>query len=478
MSATLENSPASTTPVAEASPTSPAGLPPARASSRRLLALSAPLLVVNASNLVMQFSDSWMVAQVGPEAVAAVLPAGLLYWVLVSFGSGMLSAVSTFVSQSLGKHEAAACGHYWFQGVCFAVLYGLLALGAIAAAPAIFGALGHEPKVMAYEITYFQWSLPGAGLQLLVFACTFFLMGVQRSAALMVASVLSVAANIFFNWVFIFGNLGAPRLEVAGAALGTVLATLLQATILFGWVLHRRQAEPFGTRRWRISLPDMGKMVRIGLPAGLHNCFDLLTWGVAMMWLVGLFGTAHLTATNIALRWTHLAFMPPFALGISLMVLVGEAIGAKDLKLANQWVRLAAFWIVGYMTACGVLYFFAREPLMLFFADSFAEPMRSEVVAIGLGVMLCAAAFQFFDGMHLVYIHALRGAGDNLWSTTYMSICAIAFMVVLGLYLAWLVPSLQSVGPWLATTFYVIFLGLGLFLRWQTGAWKKIDIFR
>jgi Na+-driven multidrug efflux pump len=107
---------------------------------------------------------------------------------------------------------------------------------------------------------------------------------------------------------------------------------------------------------------------------------------------------------------------------------------------------------------------------MAFFS---ADP---EVIRIGSAILLCAAAFQVFDGMGFTFAGALRGAGDTHWTagiTVALSLCVFAPLSLGSVAFT----DLKSLGPWLAGTIQVIFLGLALWWRFARGKWQEIDIF-
>jgi MATE family multidrug resistance protein len=212
------------------------------------------------------------------------------------------------------------------------------------------------------------------------------------------------------------------------------------------------------------------RLIRVGAPAGAMPVFDLLTWGVIIIALIGMFGTAHLAANSIVIRYLHLLFMPSFAIGTVLTAMVGQAIGAGDPDRAQRRAWLGFKLISSYMVCVGLVYFLYREPLMRVFTDEEA------VVQAGMRIFLCVAIYQLFDAMFLTYSHTLRGAGDTVYPTLLMVVSGTVVLVGGGLALVRWAPGLESLGPWLATTAHAIVLGLGMLVRWQSGHWRKIRI--
>jgi len=436
-----------------------------------MLQLAFPVIVINLSMTLMQFVDALMVSVLGEKPLAASLPAGLLFFVPVAFLMGLLGAVNTFVSQCLGRNEAHKCGHYAWQGIFLAGLTGFCLLAMWWAAPAIFKLLDHEPEVQALEVTYFRISLFGGIPMLCGMALSNFFIGIHRTNILAWLAVGATLLNIFFNWVFIFGNLGAPALGLGGAALGTVLAASTQTIALFIAFTRPGLRQQFGTRLVGPCRKSLANLLRIGLPSGMQYGFDILSWGVGLIWMVGLFGTASLAATTIIVRCMHIGFMPTIALATVLVAMVGKAIGEGNLELANRHTRTAMHATLAYMGTVAVLFFVFRYEIIGVFSRS------EEVLAVGASIMILVALFQIFDALNIVYSHALRGAGDTFWQATATAILCLSVFVGGGTLVIHFLPGLGAVGPWLMGTIYIVFLGLAMAWRWLRGPWRQMQIF-
>lgn len=433
-----------------------------------MLRLAAPMMVINLSMTAMQFCDTAMVAPLGSNALAAVLPAGLIYFVPFAFWMGVLSSVGTFIAQSLGRNEKSECGHYAWQGIFFAAAAGLSMLGFWPLAPLIFEMFGHAKEVRELEIVFFQICLFGALPGLIGMVFSNFFVSIQRPAILAWYAVGSTLLNIFLNYGFIYGKMGFPEMGVAGSALGTVLSITAQT---LGLAIHFYLAKEFGTRRARFEFAALKRILRIGLPSGFEIGFDILSWGVALVWMVGLFGTAHLAATTIIVRYMHLSFMPALALASAMAAMVGKAIGENRKADADQIVKVGLGATVVFMALMGVIFFLFRETFLGWFT---ADP---EIIRIGSGILLLVAIFQIFDACMIIYSHALRAAGDTLWQATVMiSTCLIIFFGG-GMCMVTFFPELTSIGPWLTGTVYIFTVSGLLGWRWWTGRWRKVEIF-
>jgi MATE family multidrug resistance protein len=308
-----------------------------------------------------------------------------------------------------------------------------------------------------------------------VMTLTGFFQGVSRPRITMVAAVAANLLNIFLNWVLIYGNLGMPRLEIAGAAIATSISAGAQAVVLLAAFLTGGVARTFRTRRqFRWDLVRARNLFRIGWAAGLQWTLDVMSWGVFTSLIIGrLLGTTPLAASNIAVQIMHLSFFPTVGLGVATTALVGQYIGGGDPETAHARARTTLKLGMIYMGLMGAMMLIFRYPLIAFFMKEY----DADVVRIGANVLILAAAFQAFDAMCIIYSSALKGAGETRFpavvSVAYNWFIFLPSSLLMGWVLDW-----GAEGAWGGATLFICALGLTLRRRWNLGDWKKIDIFR
>lgn len=444
---------------------------PSRAGLREILRLALPIIVSMASATVMGFVDTWMVALVGTAEVAAAMPAGIVAYTLTALPLGIAQCVSTFTAQSLGRGSPAEGSAFAWQGLYLSLAVGTVCFVLWPAAPGFFSLFGHEPEVVALEIDYFRIRLWSVGVAVAVGALNGFFYGIHRPLIPLIAMVVDNVVNVLLGYVLIFGKLGVPALGLTGAALAFVLSYAVQVAILLWAFLSEVVHSQFATRAaWRWDWPRFRQLVHIGWPAGMQSAVDVLGWGVLIVLMVGRFGKEQLAASNITIQYMTISFMPGIGLAQALTALVGCYIGEGKIEIAVQRVYETLFLALSYMVLMAVLFWTCREPFMAFFN---ADPV---VIRVGSNILLCAAIFQVFDGMGYTFAGALRGAGDTHWTAGLTVVLLFGVFAPLSLA-AVTFTDLESLGPWLAGTVYVILLGLALWWRFTRGKWQGINIF-
>lgn len=439
---------------------------------KALLWLALPVIASMVSRTIMSLVDFVMISQLGTEAQAAIMPAGVVLFVFIAFGMGSLSVVNAFVAQSLGRNRPEDCGRYGWQGFWLSMLMGVMVLPLWWVTPWFFQWVGHEPAVVEMEVIYVRIGLLGIGPALASVALANFFNGVHRPAVGFWAALLSNLFNVLANYALIFGNWGFPRMEMAGAAWATVLAGFLQMGILLLWMVGRSDYRRlYGTLTgWRPRRYLMLRVVRFGTPAGAQFCGDLIAWAVFTLWIIGSFGTAALAAHNLAFRFLEFSFMPAVGMGIALTAAVGKAIGAGDIPRAQRNVAWCLRFNLAYMGLIGLIYLSLRFPLVGLLSD---EP---EVIQLAADILILCAVFQLFDALGITYISALRGAGDNFVPALLMLGGALVVFLGGGLAAIVLLPQTGVLGPWGAATLYIMVTGLLLLGRFANGNWKKVQM--
>ncbi|MSR69326.1 MAG: MATE family efflux transporter [Phycisphaerales bacterium] len=463
-------------------------------SAAEVWSLAWPTVITMMSYTAMQFIDSVMVAQLGPVELAAQGNAGVWTWTAIAFLVGAITLVNTFVAQSVGAGETAAVARYAWAGIWLAVgswLVILLPIGFLAL-PRAFALMDHPPAMQKMEVEYAQILMAGGCVTLIGKAVSNFFFGIGRPKIVTLSAIVGNIVNLVLNYVFIFGDQGLPLhglpgipgvspMGVPGSALATVIGTAVECLIPFSVFLGPKMARAYGTRlMWRPSRAAIKDLIRVGWPASLQFGNEMFCWSVFMTVIVGTFGTAHLAAGWIVLRYMHLSFMPAIGFSIATATLVGRSIGAKQPELAARYARTAVWMSVLYMAGWGVLMVIFREPMVRLFTNTteLGAASAENVAEIASRIMICAAVFQAFDAVGIIYTGALRGAGDTLWPGVIVVTLSWVIIVGGGAWVVHAYPELGSLGPWIGSTLYIIAIGIAMAWRFERGPWRTHQLVR
>ena len=463
---------------------------PSRADIREVWAQAWPTVIAMLSYTSMQFVDSLMVSVLGPLEVAAQGNGGSWSWVSIAFGFGMLTLVNTLVAQRVGAGRTAEIARYGWAGLWVALGFWLVVLipFALVIGP-MFRAMGHEAHLLEMETSYARILLAAGIFTISSKALSNFFFGLQRPKVITVAAIAGNVVNLVGNYVFVFGERGLPELGlpgipgipaygVTGSAIGTAIGTAVEALIPLCMFLGARLNRAFAVRRaWRPDFHAIGEVLRLGWPAGLQFGNEMICWAIFMTVLAGGFGNEHMTAGWAAMRFVHISFMPAVGLSIAATSLVGKHVGEGDFSRAARSAHAAVAIAILWMTCCAAIFVIFRNELTGVFIDA-STPLDSaaRIRAIGSQIFICAAIFQTLDAIGIVYTGALRGAGDTFVPGLVTAVLGWAVIVGGGYAMTRVFPGLESTGPWIAATAYLVILGVFVALRFERGGWRRLHL--
>jgi MATE family multidrug resistance protein len=337
--------------------------------------------------------------------------------------------------------------------------------------PALFGAFGHAPEVLAMETGYTRirmLSMAPAGINC---ALGHFFIGVHKPHVNTISVIVSNAVNAVLSYALVLGKWGFPAMGVEGAAVGTVIATAIRTLWLMDALCLRKVSAVFeATSTCRLDLDKMRRLLKIGWPAGMAFALDIGAWSTFFVVVVGRLGTVEMAASATCWRFTELSFMPAIGIGMAVSALVGRAIGEGRPDLARYRTRLGMTLNVCYMGTMGLIFVTAGSGMMRIFSDD------ASVIALGTSLMGLVAVFQLFDSVAITYSCALRGAGDTLWPAVAGATLSWGVMIGGGLTISYLRPEYGAKGPWLFATLFLLAIGTTLYLRWRYGRWETLDV--
>ncbi len=442
--------------------------PRARGGMRELSLLAYPVVLSHLSGSAMQVIDSIMVGRLGPTELAAVGYGGIWIWTALTLFMGTATGVQTFVSQADGAGEAERCGRWTWQGFYAVAPVTVLWIGAfVAVFPALLEALGPSEALREHSIAYVSTrSLGCLGLGAFMVLSSFY-RGIGDTRTPLVASLISTAANVFANYVLIFGHFGAPALGVKGAGLGTAIAECTGALVLLVLVLRPRFAR-FELGIVAPSHREIVRFLRTSLPIGGQWFIEMSSFSVFST-LVALMGDRAMAASQALIALLSLSFMQAVGIGIASATLVGRYIGARHLDAAERAHGNALRLGCLLATVVGLLLFFGAESLMRLFTDD------AEVVQLGAPLIRVGILVQAFDALNIITSGSLRGAGDTRWPFAVQSLMAWGVGVPLA-YLFGVMMGHGVIGAWGALAVSMALLSALLVRRFHGGAWRRIHI--
>ena len=419
--------------------------------------LAAPLVLAEVGWMTMGVVDTMAVGRVSADAIGAVSLGTMIFYTIGIFASGVLLGLDTLVSQAFGAGDPEDCRHSLISGVWLGLFLIVPVMLAIEACNPLLAAAGIDPGVLRDTRPYLRalnWSAPPL---LLYFAFRRYLQSINIVRPVMITLITSNLVNLAGNWIFVFGNLGAPRLGAQGAGWATCISRVFMMAVL-GAVIWRHDRGIFKAK-WVPDFRRIRKLVVLGFPAAAQMGLETAVFATVTV-LIGRLGATALAGHQIALTTVSMTFMMPLGISSAAAVRVGQAIGRNDPKGAARsgWTALALGGTV--MSAAALTLLFAPHPIARLFTPDAA------IIAAGVKLLRVAAFFQLFDGFQVVATGALRGAGD----TRTPMFCHFAGYWLIGLPVGALLCfhfGLGAPGLWMGLSVGLILIGIVLVGFWR-----------
>lgn len=435
-------------------------------SARPTLVLALPIMAGQISQMLIGLVDSAMVGHVSTLALAGSALALNVANIPTVFGIGAMSGLSVRVAQAQGASDDALTAKLLRHGLWLALGVGIfLSLLMLAMLP-LLGHLGQSPEVVREAKPFFA-------LLALSMAPVILGMGVKSFGEAMrhpwpptLLFLASVPLTALFNWVFVYGHLGAPAMGLLGAGVATLLARTIATGALLWWLHREGRFQKVRPVRWRgpLQRDELRSLIGVGFPAAVQFAVEVGAFSAGAL-IVGLLGQDSLAAHQVAITCAATTFMLPLGLAIATTVRIGNAVGARQLDEVRAIGASSAVVGTLIMMASGLMFLLLGHRIAAVFLKDAA------VIDLAAQLLVVAALFQLFDGVQVTMAGALRGLGDAF---VPMIVCAVGYWV-LALPFGYILAFKLGVGA--RGVWFGFALGLGIVavaLAWRF--WKRTQL--
>ena len=411
-----------------------------RAFYRTVLTITIPIIIQNGITNFVNLLDNVMVGRLGTEQLSGVGIANQLIFVFTLCIFGGLSGAGIFTAQFFGKGDRDGL-RYSIRFKLYTVL-AILAVGGAILVPfgedliTLFLTEGDTTGDVAVTLYYGREYLKIALIALVPMALTQVYANTLRETGQtlppMVASIVAVCTNALCNWLLIFGIGPFPALGVVGAAWGTVIARVLELSIVVIWSHANARKVPFFKGLYRsLYIPSrlVGQITVKTLPLMVNE----LLWSSGMTVLSQCYSTrglAAVAAVNIAVTIANVFNIVYMSMGSAVAIIVGNQLGAGQIEEAKDTDRKIIAFSCVLCAAIGAL-MAAMSPLFTVFYN--VTPEVKELAAVM--IVVYAALMPISSFAHNCYF-TLRSGGQTFITFLFDSAYVWAVSVPTGLLLS------------------------------------------
>jgi len=414
--------------------------------------------------------DTIMVGGLGAYAIAAVGLTNQPKFIILAIFLALNIGIIAVVSRRFGEKDREGANRCLRQVllIAFVLSIGGVVLGQLYARPLLLFA-GAQPDTIDASVTYFKIVLIGIPPTVLSLAINAAQRGVGNTRIAMYTNLAANLVNVLFNWLLITGHLGFPRLEVAGAAIATVLGNFVSMGIAFasisrpGGFLHITFKDSF--------LPDaqtIKTISKISSSAALEQLFLRIGFFIYVM-IVANLGTDDYATHQICMQILSISFCFGDGLSMAASALVGQSLGRKRPDIAVLYGKAAQRVGMCISAVLIVLFLTLNRQMMGMFTN------EAHIIDTGAVIIMFLALITTGQISQVVFSGCLRGAGD----TMYVAIVSMVSIALIRPALSWYLcypAGLGLIGAWYGVLIdqylRLIFCGL----RFSGAKWTKIKV--
>lgn len=408
--------------------------------------------------------------EIGVQALSAVGLTTQPKFLLMAAFVAMNTGVTALVARYKGTGDKEQANLVVRQGLLFTFVVTVIlsVLGVIFARPMVVFMGSTEETVTLWATQYLQIQMAGFLTMALTSTITAALRAVGDSKTCMFYNMTANVVNVFFNWLLIFGNLGFPKLGVAGASLATVIGQLVAFIIAFVVIIRGNGFLKLEFKKgFKPHKTTLGNMTNIGLPAMIEQL--LMRAGVIIFAIaIASLGTTAYATHQVCMNIQALSFMTGQAFAVSATTLVGQSLGKRRPDMAEAYCsKTRRVGLISAIILMLIFIFFGGEIVGLYNSDP-------SVVKTGAIIMFFVAFSQPFQASQFITAGGLRGAGDT--RSTAIITCITVLIMRPGLAILFIKMGMGLYGAWLAFVSDQLMRSLLVLTRYNSGKWKLIKV--
>lgn len=425
------------------------------------LKLATPIMMGSLGHLLVGLIDDIMVGRLGPVELAATSLGNSLVFIALSIGIGFSFAITPLIAESDGEGDEEKGRSIFQHGLILMTILGVAVFGMLLFIKPILYHLDQPEEVVVLAIPYYE-IVAMSMIPLMIFqGFKQFADGLSQTKYAMYATILTNVVNIILNFALIYGIWIFPRLELVGAAIGTLISRVVMVVFLYV-VLMKKEKFVIYMKRLQfkeIKIKTFKKIISIGFPTALQMLFEVGLFTASVL-LAGTLGALPQAANQIALKLASTTFMIAVGIGVAATIRVSNQKGLNNFIELRRIAFSNFLLILIIMFTFSIAFMVFRNVLPWMFTDNL------EVIKIASSLLIIAGFFQLSDGLQAVILGGLRGLQDvNIPSgITFIAYWIIGFPVC---YYLGRIADLGTLGIWIGLLTALTSSAIMLFFRFN-----------
>ncbi len=431
--------------------------------------VSYPIIIGLVAQNLMVVIDTAFLGRLGEITLGAAAIGGIFYLCLVMLGTGFSVGTQIMIGRRNGERKFRNIGRIFDHAVYFMTGLALVVFLLVTwLAPGFLGWFLSSEAVMEESIVFIGYRRFGLLFGFLNLCFHAFYVGIARTMVLSAATIIMALVNIFLDYCLIFGNLGFPRMGIAGAALATNIAEVVTFLFFLGWSWKSKSLFFFKLFRFfKPRLKLYRRLLKLAVPVMFQFFLSFSAW-FAFFMVIEQIGETALAASNITRSFYMLLMIPVWGLSSATHSMVSNIIGQGRQDLVFSLIKKIMILSVASILILIQVNLFFPQQIASFFTE---DPSLIEAT-VPLLRITTLALLAFSVGM--ILFSALSGTGKT-FTALRIEVISIIFYLAFAFTMA-VGFKAPAVIVWLVEAFYFSLLGILSFVFLKKGSWRELKI--
>ena len=309
-------------------------------SYKNIWRISYPLILSFLANSVINVTDTAFMGRISDVALGASGLGGIYFLIFLMASLGLGIGAQIIIARFHGEGNLNRIG-----GVFDHLLYLMLVLSVALIglhyiiAPRLLGLLISSDAILESTLLYLSIRTVGFIPAFLAIAYRSFLTGVSITRPISYSAGLMAGLNFLFNYMFVFGNFGFPRMEIEGAAYASLLSETIAVAYLIIWVYVKKTGKEFSCFEFaKPVVSEMKSILKISFPVMVQHVVSLASWLTFFLMIEGL-GERPLAISNVVRGAYSILMIPLIGISQGTQTLVSSLIGQGGTELVHKLIK-------------------------------------------------------------------------------------------------------------------------------------------
>lgn len=436
---------------------------------RQILRLSFPLMVSSLFNNFISLIGVAFMGRVGETELAASGIAALIYITITMIPYGLSVGFQILIARRAGENNPHEIGKVFNNNLMFLMgvsifLYAFLQF----AIPYLLKPLFSSPEVYAAGMTYLKYRTPEIFFAVFAFTLLGFYTSIGDNRIITWSACLMLAVNVFFNYNLVFGEMGFPKMGIAGAGLASLISSTAACGLNFFYLYFSKYRKQFGLFKFKnYEWESVNSGLKLSGPIVLQHLLSTGTWVIFFL-MIEKMGEQSLAASNVAKEVYMILGVTTWGVANATNSLVSNLIGQKRqdelFDLLKKVIIVALAFSVGFFTFIQI---YPQGFIRIFTNDDAIVKLAMNPVRItGACLLMMAVASVLF--------RAVTGTGATKYSLLLELIVLVVYMIYIVIIIEILHVNLTI--AWTSELVYWLVLAWLCWTYLKSGRWRKFKV--